>query len=129
MGLENLVKRSGMQKPCPESLFCDHFNPGLQPHLTLDNVIVSCVFWALLPLMIVYILLCQSLSSNHFQTSNRTDGFLTECKATEQRAQKGVGLGGLLRKEKPQHLKGRDAASLSLAGRLGHPPVLPELPQ
>ena len=80
-------------------------------------------------LFFLYILLCRSVSPNHFQTSNGTDGPLTECKATEQRAQKGVELRGLLRKEEPQHLRGRDAASLSLAGRLGHPPVLPELPR
>lgn len=31
---EEPLQRSRMQKPCPESLFCGNFNPGLQPDLT-----------------------------------------------------------------------------------------------
>lgn len=102
------------------------FHPALQPYLALDTC--HCVMCLLVPTVSFSDSLCSSLPISAPKSFPQGLGLIIECKATEQRARKGVGLGGSLRKEEPRHLRGRDAGFLSLAGRLGHPPELPVLP-
>lgn len=134
MGLGKLVKSTLRGLECR--------NPVQNPY----SVIISALdctrisFWInstvsrvsqfpVFPSAVLHVLPCRSVCPNHFQTNQGLAGLVIESKATEKRAQKGVGLEGLLRKVEPQHLRGRDAAFLSLARKLEHPPEQHELPQ
>lgn len=49
---EEPLLRSGMQKPCPESLFCDHFNPRLPPSLVFSHSGKMLLFHVFLTLIV-----------------------------------------------------------------------------